>query len=198
VLLAIGAIFAGMLNNNEALGHFLGKSPSLAGAAHVLQAQHDVENAGAQAMHLAAGFGQAAHPSAHAEEEAKVAHLRVMIISALIALAGIGLAYFLHLHNRKAGDAVVARHPLLAKVLEQKYYVDEIYYAAIVNPLWLLGQAFFWMDQKIVDGLVWLIGFIPQASGFGLKLSTQRGQLQGYALTMLLGVLLVLWIVLSV
>jgi hypothetical protein len=48
------------------------------------------------------------------------------------------------------------------------------------------------MDRWIVDGLVGVVGFVPQLSGFALKLSTQRGSLQGYALTMILGVAVIL------
>jgi hypothetical protein len=44
----------------------------------------------------------------------------------------------------------------------------------------------------VVDGAVWLIGFVPQLSGFTLKLTTQRGSLQGYALLMLLCIALIL------
>ena len=36
------------------------------------------------------------------------------------------------------------------------------------------------------------MGFIPQASGFTLKLTTQRGYLQGYAASMLFGVAVIL------
>jgi hypothetical protein len=46
-----------------------------------------------------------------------------------------------------------------------------------------------------VDGLVWIAGFVPQLSGFALKLTTQRGYLQGYALTMILGIAVILLIV---
>ena len=133
----------------------------------------------------------------HAKEGAQIHHWRVMVTSGLIALAGIGLAYMLHLHNRKAGDSLVARFPLLARVLEQKYWVDEIYQAVIVEPLRASGRLFFEIDQKVIDGLVWLIGFAPQGTGFTLKLATQRGQMQGYALTMLLGIVLILWMMLT-
>ena len=43
--------------------------------------------------------------------------------------------------------------------------------------------------------MVWLIGFVPQLSGFTLKLTTQRGYLQGYSVTMILGVVIILLVV---
>ena len=197
VVLAIGALFGGWLNHDESMAHFLGQSLSFSGSAAVLQAQHGVQSTGAP--ELAAGFGQQhVELTARAKEDAQFFHFRVMLISGIIAVGGIALAYLLHLRNRRAGDALVARYPLAARLLEQKYYVDEIYQAAIVEPLRASGRLFFEVDKRIIDGLVWLIGFIPQGAGFTLKLTTQRGQLQGYALAMLLGIVLILWIVLSV
>jgi hypothetical protein len=47
-------------------------------------------------------------------------------------------------------------------------------------------------DKWVIDLLVGGIAMVPQAAGFALKLSTQRGYLQGYALTMILGVAVIL------
>jgi len=70
--------------------------------------------------------------------------------------------------------------------------VDEIYQQAIVEPLRWLGRKFYQIDTYVVDGFVWLVGFVPQLFGFTLKLTTQRGSLQGYAATMLLAVVVIL------
>ena len=40
-----------------------------------------------------------------------------------------------------------------------------------------------------------MISFIPQLSGFALKLTVQRGYLQGYAVTMILGLAAILLLV---
>ena len=48
------------------------------------------------------------------------------------------------------------------------------------------------IDRYVVDGFVWLFGFIPQLFGFTLKLTTQRGSLQGYAAAMLFAIALIL------
>ena len=70
-------------------------------------------------------------------------------------------------------------------MLEAKYHIDEIYQAGVVEPLRQLGETFFAVDRYIVDGLVALIGAIPQMGGWTLKFTTQRGYLQGYAAAML-------------
>jgi NADH-quinone oxidoreductase subunit L len=118
-----------------------------------------------------------------------------MIVSGFISIAGIALAYMLHLKDRLKGQELPEKFPFLARLWEAKYWVDEIYQAAIVEPLRALGRAFFAIDKFVVDGIVWAISFIPQAGGWVLKLTTQRGYLQGYAATMLFGIAVILLII---
>ncbi len=177
IVLAVGAFFAGILNfPHEQLGEFLGHSPSLIGAYHV------AEKAGGEMNPAHLGQGESESTSQTA----------LMVISALISLAGIGLAYQLHLKNRAAGDALPRKFPALSRAIENKYWVDEMYDALIVKPLWRLGQFFFAIDRIVVDGIVWVVGFVPQLSGFTLKLTTQRGFLQGYAGAMAFGIVVIL------
>jgi NADH-quinone oxidoreductase subunit L len=176
VILAIGAIFVGYINfPSEWLSDFLGKSPSLGlGFLHAQAAGAAVE---------ATRFGQ---------EGAHVFHLSLMIISGLVAIAGILVAWWLHLADRKMADRMLEWFRGAANVLDHKYWVDEIYQQGIVEPLRNLGRAFYLFDRAVIDGIVWLISFIPQASGLILKRSTQRGYLQGYAVTMLFGIAVIL------
>jgi NADH-quinone oxidoreductase subunit L len=177
IVLAIGALFAGILNfPHEQLGEFLGHSPSLIGAYHV------AEKAGGEIDPARLGQGESENTS----------QTTLMIVSALISLAGIGLAYQLHLKNRPAGDALPRKFPALSRAIENKYWVDELYDALIVQPLWRLGKFFFWIDRIIIDGVVWIVGFVPQLSGFTLKLTTQKGYLQGYAGAMAFGIVVIL------
>jgi len=119
-------------------------------------------------------------------------HMKVALLSVLAAGGGIYFAYALHLKNRSRAEELAARHPALVRALEAKYWVDEIYQQAIVEPLRWLGRKFYQIDTYVVDGFVWLVGFVPQLFGFTLKLTTQRGSLQGYAATMLLAVVVIL------
>ncbi len=111
-----------------------------------------------------------------------------LVTGTIIALAGIGLAWFLHLKHRD--KAVGLAHTLrpFASLLEGKYFVDEIYDAVIVTPLRVLGKILAGIDRFLIDGLVSLAGFLPWVGGAGLRIGTQRGALQGYAVGMLLGV----------
>jgi len=108
---------------------------------------------------------------------------------------GIYFAYLLHLKDRASAERIAAGAGPITNALEHKYWVDELYQNGIVEPLRSLGRAFFLIDQWVVDGSVWAISFVPQLSGFALKLSTQRGYLQGYAAMMLLGIAVILMLI---
>ncbi len=119
--------------------------------------------------------------------------LWLMYVSALVALGGIALAWL------RYGTAPVADPDAAAlgagwTVLHGKYYVDELYDRVLVRPLRRVGDFCFGTDSVVVDGLVWTAAAIPRVLGaiFGLL---QRGALQGYALTMAIGVaaLIALW-----
>lgn len=176
VILAIGALLVGYINfPAEWLSDFLGKSPSFGlGFLHAQAAGAAVE---------ATRFGL---------EGEHVIHLSFMIISGLVAIAGILVAWWLHLADRKMADRLLEMFGGVADLLDHKYWVDEIYQQGIVEPLRNLGRGFYLFDRAIIDGVVWMISFIPQASGLIIKRSTQRGYLQGYAVTMLFGIAVIL------
>jgi NADH-quinone oxidoreductase subunit L len=187
VILAIGAVLAGYINWPVAnLGGFLGKSPSLVMG-------YEVGTALNPSMTSYEKMGQPAPEGSAEKKESPVTG--VMLISATIALLAIGLAYIMHLKDRARGERFAQMFQPLTRWIEAKYWVDEIYQAAIVEPLRQAGEIFFAVDRFIVDGIISLIGYIPQFGGFALKLSMQRGYLQGYAATMLLGLAAILLII---
>jgi NADH-quinone oxidoreductase subunit L len=118
-----------------------------------------------------------------------------MLQGAAVSLCGCGLAYLLHLKERKRAEQIAAGLQPLTSMLEGKYWIDELYDAAIVEPLRHTAKVFFAVDRVVIDSVVWAISFVPQLSGFALKLTTQRGYLQGYAATMFFGVLAILLLV---
>jgi NADH-quinone oxidoreductase subunit L len=180
-ILTIGAFAAGYLqwpHRDANLGHFLGHSPSLVLGYQTAQVSDPIH------------FGlhaRGAPPHQLVEP--------IMIVSGVISLLGIGLAYMMHLRDRARAERLAAGMPAVTRLLEGKYWVDEIYQAAIVEPLRMGGRAFFAIDRYIVDGVVNLLGLGPQVLGSSLKLTIQRGYLQGYAATMLFGIAIILLVV---
>jgi NADH-quinone oxidoreductase subunit L len=182
VVLAIGALFGGLFNVHwHALGDFLGHSPSFKYSYELAQ-----EVRGPDSM-TAEGFGQ---PEVEAAGGPMIPS--AMLVGGAVAIAGILLAYWLHLKDRAKSEQLAAGLQPLTRLIEAKYWIDEVYQAWIVEPLRSLGETFFAIDRYIVDGLVGLVGLIPQIGGFILKFTTQRGYLQGYAATMLLGLAAIL------
>ena len=74
-----------------------------------------------------------------------------------------------------------------------KYFVDEIYAAAVVNPLVSGSREVLWkgMDAAVIDGAVNGVGNRSQRLGGVLKL-LQSGNIRSYAVWVLLGSVLVL------
>src|SRR6185369_2951246 len=100
--------------------------------------------------------------------------MTMMIISGAIAILGIAIAGWVYLSRRDVAEATVRNLPGLYRTFRDKYYVDEAYDAAIVTPLWRLGQFCYGLDRFFINGLLWIIAAIPRAMGFALQ-GLQRG-----------------------
>ena len=188
-ILAIGAICIGwIVVRNGQLEHFLGQSKSFRLAYEMAKSRFD--NTGPKV--LPASFGQ---PEAPNMREPETILPWSMLQGAAVSIAGLALAWLLHLKQRARAEQIALGLAPLTRLLEGKYFIDELYDVAIVAPLRLLAKWFFEIDRVIVDSFVWAVGFIPQFSGFALKLTLQRGYLQGYAAAMMFGVLAILLLV---
>jgi NADH-quinone oxidoreductase subunit L len=187
-ILAVGALLVGFVQFPfHWFGSFLGDSPSLA-----LGWDMSVRTFGTNQIPPTPGaFGYEVTPLGSWLLEV----LPGLLIGAGVALGGIGLAYVLHLRDRERALSLATTFRPIARFLEGKYFVDEIYDAAVVKPLRFLGKALFVVDRFVIDGLVYLAGFTPWAGGATLRAATQRGALQGYALGMLLGIAAIVAIV---
>jgi NADH-quinone oxidoreductase subunit L len=185
IVLAIGAILAGYINfPKHKLGQFLGHSPSLHLAHNLVAAQTK--------KLLPVPFGAQELDDEAVLRQTHSAHITVALLSMIAAGMGIYFAYLFHLKYRDRSEDLANRFPALARAVEAKFWADEIYRGGVIEPLRSFGKVLFWIDRVVVDGIVWLFGFAPQLFGFGIKLSTQRGSLQGYAVTMLLAVVIIL------
>ena len=79
--------------------------------------------------------------------------LLLMGASLTIAAAGIFLAYQLYCSKRIVPELVAKKLPRLYQLLLHKYYVDEIYDAAIVDRTKDLGTFLGKFDANVIDGL---------------------------------------------
>ena len=90
--------------------------------------------------------------------------LSLMLASAAIVFTGLGLGWFLYGKRQRKTveekDVLEAAQPFIYKLLENKYYVDEIYEATVIRfnafAAWLCDFA----DQWIFGGAVLLVKYI--------------------------------------
>ena len=186
-VLAAGAIALGwIVVRGASLAAFLGHSESFQ-LAYGMAANRFNWTANTMPVNPA-GFGQGTGESE--------GFFTLTLFAALSAfVVGIGLAYWLHLKDRRRAERVAAGLQPLTGWLEAKYGVDRLYDDVIVRPLAGLGKLFYEIDRVVIDTVVWAVGFVPQLGGFALKLTVQRGYLQGYAVAMLFGVVAILLLV---
>jgi NADH-quinone oxidoreductase subunit L len=119
----------------------------------------------------------------------------LMYLSALIALAGITVAYALYVRRPWIPHLLRSTMPQAYYVLHNKYFVDEGYDKAVVKPLRTTGVACFRIDEFIIDGIIWLVTAVPRLFG-AMARAFQRGALQGYGLTMAAGLGIIILLVL--
>jgi NADH-quinone oxidoreductase subunit L len=79
------------------------------------------------------------------------------------------------------------------KVLEKKYYLDEIYEASIVKPIQITSDKFLWniFDVKIIDGAVNGIAYYFEKLSMEWR-KMQTGVVQDYATVAIAGVVLII------
>jgi NADH-quinone oxidoreductase subunit L len=172
-VLAVGSILAGFLGVPAALGgnnwieHYL--HPVFQPAHHTLEQAH------------------AAAVPGHGVE------LGLMALSVAIAAAGIGLAWRFYKSQPELAERVAARFAGAHRVLLNKYYVDEIYDAAVVQPIRMASQEGLWrgFDVKVIDGAVNGAGAIVDGSATLLR-RVQTGSVRTYAGSLFVGVVMIL------
>jgi NADH-quinone oxidoreductase subunit L len=174
------------------------------------------------------GLSVTNQPPIHAETAGTAGHvaleLVLMAISVAAGLLGIFLAalmYFEPFRSRAPSfmrpEVITSKFSMLHSLLSNKYYIDEIYNAVIVDPVKRLCRYCFSFDLSVIDGLVNGAGWITRCAawlshkfdiylvdGIFNSLATlvgftsgfwrrfQTGYLQNYALIFVLGLLLII------
>ncbi len=121
----------------------------------------------------------------------------LIILSVIIAAAGIYLAITWYLKKPQIPVELANRFSGMYRVLSNKYYVDELYDAAIVNPIERGSRKMLWrgMDVGVIDGIVnGLAKIIAIISKYGRLV--QVGVVQGYAVAFVFGIVFIIfWLI---
>ena len=132
-------------------------------------------------------------PQAHEAVAEHGLELTLMVVSSLVAVGGIAVALYFFLTNRRAADRVAEQFGGLHRVLLNKYYVDEIYDAAVVQPIRIVSESALWkvIDARVIDGAVNGVG--ESIAGLAeLLRRIQTGSVRAYAASVFLGVVMIL------
>ena len=123
-----------------------------------------------------------------------------MLISIAVAVTGILIARNIYLKNISIATNFVKKFKGVYNLLLNKYFVDEGYDAAVVNPIKKGSETILWKftDTNIIDGIV--NGTASVIGNISAKIrKMQTGVAQLYAIVMMIGILAALfWVILSV
>ncbi len=169
VVLAIGSVVAGYV-----------------GVPHALGGHNRIEAFLEPSFHAPALLGAAAEPGAAAEAHGGAAtELALMALSIAVAFAGIGAATVIFLRRPGMATELADRFRPVHRWLLNKYYVDEAYDAAIVEPIKRTSSTLLWrgVDAGLIDGTVNGVGLAVRGWSAVLR-RLQTGSVRAYAMSM--------------
>jgi len=123
----------------------------------------------------------------------------LMVISVAAVLTAIYLAYTIYTRKMEIAEKTANKFKKFYNILFNKYYVDEIYEATVIQPIQKGSEKILWniADNKIIDGLVNGAAKLIESISFVIR-KFQTGLVQFYALIMMVGIAIVLlWIILN-
>jgi NADH-quinone oxidoreductase subunit L len=173
IVLAIGSVVAGFIGVPHALGG------------------HNVIEGFLEPSFHAPGLHAAAEtaPAAEASHANTTLELGLMLFSVLVAAAGIGLATMIYLRKPELASAWAARVSGAYRLLLNKYYVDEVYDAIVVQPIKRVSSVLLWrgIDAGLIDGTVNAVGLAVRGWSAVLR-RLQTGSVRAYAMSLFVGV----------
>ncbi|MEJ5227877.1 NADH-quinone oxidoreductase subunit L [Thermodesulfovibrio sp.] len=133
--------------------------------------------------------------SAMPKENQKV----VVYGSVLAGVSGIFFAWYIYVIKPKIADVFYTKFQAAYRLLWNKYYFDEIYNFLFVKPtLWISSNVVEKLtDKKLIEGIVNGIPALCNKAGKELS-KLQTGYLQHYAILMVIGICIILFIIFSV
>jgi len=117
--------------------------------------------------------------------------MSIMIVSSIVAIAGIVLAWMIYQRNIIDPEAIKEKFLKTYTLLANKYYIDEIYQWFIDHVIDGTARVMFWIDIHIINALVNGVAMVTGTAGHLLRY-TETGQVQTYAMYMFAGIIIIL------
>ena len=115
-----------------------------------------------------------------------------MGVSVSLASLSALTAVYMYLKKTDAPQKVVEALGPVYRLVNNKYYVDEAYFGGIINPLIKVSrQIWYYIDVNIIDKATYKISELVKGAGSFAR-SIQTGNMQQYALYVVIGVVLTL------
>jgi NADH-quinone oxidoreductase subunit L len=117
----------------------------------------------------------------------------LMAVSVGVATAGFFLALFFWGRRPEVAEGLSKSFGGVYKLLLNKYYLDEIYDALLVQPIKSLSTGALWMgvDAGLIDGSVNGVGATVQAAASSMR-QLQTGSIRTYAASLFFGAVAIL------
>jgi NADH-quinone oxidoreductase subunit L len=136
-----------------------------------------------------------------ADELASVTHSvseewTLMGTSVSLAMISAISAFIIYTKKRSIADNTANAIKPIYNLVNNKYYVDEIYFAGIINPLVRQSKnIWFYIDVNFIDKMTYVVTDFTQDAGKFVK-TLQNGNMQQYAMYVSLGLVAILSFVL--
>lgn len=116
----------------------------------------------------------------------------LMLLSVVLAAAGIGLAYQLYHKDQERINVkrLAERYQSLYKISYNKYYIDELYQWFTQKVVDASARLTYLFDIYVVDSIVNGLAVMTKYTGVGMRFG-QTGKLQTYALVFFVAVLVI-------
>ena len=116
----------------------------------------------------------------------------LMGLSVALAAVSASFAYTFYVKHPERPKALAERFKKTHDMLYNKYFVDEVYFARIINPLIDISKGL-WahIDVNFIDKTTYKLTDFVRSTGTGLK-ALQNGSLQQYATYIALGVVVLI------
>jgi NADH-quinone oxidoreductase subunit L len=192
IILAIGSVVAGLIGVPQAIGgsnrieHFLEPAFEVHGTAEA------GTQPGTETKSVFVAEGEVQSGITHGEDAVRTEQT-LMGLSTLVALAGIGIAGYFWFRRPDGANGLARSFGGVYRVLYNKYYVDEIYDALIVQPIKRVSSGALWkgVDAGLIDGSVNGVGATVRGLSQSLR-QLQTGSVRTYAASLFLGAVMIL------
>lgn len=130
------------------------------------------------------------HPHGHGTHAEEIF---VIAVSIFVALAGWFIAHKMYIKNTALPERLKSRFPSFHKLLFNKYYIDELYSKALVQPMLRASDKIFlgFFDGRIIEGVVNGVPNLIASFSRGVR-KIQTGVLSSYGLVMAIGALCII------